>query len=50
VDPQRDRAAAVARVGYVPQSPSLYRDLSIAEHITLATTLRDGFDAGLAAD
>ena len=49
VDPQRDRAAAVARVGYVPQSPSLYRDLSIAEHITLATTLRDGFDAGLAA-
>ena len=49
VDPQRDRASAVARVGYVPQSPSLYRDLSIAEHITLATTLRDGFDAGLAA-
>ena len=49
VDPQRDRAAAVARVGYVPQSPSLYRDLSIAEHITLATTLRHGFDASLAA-
>ena len=49
VDPQRDRAAAVARVGYVPQSPSLYRDLSVAEHITLATTLRAGFDAGLAA-
>jgi ABC-2 type transport system ATP-binding protein len=49
VDPQRDRAAAVAKVGYVPQSPSLYGSLSIAEHISLATTLRDGFDAGLAA-
>ena len=41
--------AAVARVGYVPQSPSLYGNLTIAEHLTLATTLRDGFDAGLAA-
>ena len=36
VDPRRDRAGAVARVGYVPQSPSLYRDLTIADHITLA--------------
>ena len=49
VDPGKDRAAAVAKVGYVPQSPSLYGNLTIAEHITLATTLRDGFDAGLAA-
>ncbi len=49
IDPGKDRAAAVAQVGYVPQSPSLYGNLTIAEHITLATTLRDGFDAGLAA-
>jgi ABC-2 type transport system ATP-binding protein len=49
VDPQRDRGAAVARVGYVPQSPSLYRDLTIADHIALAETLRDGFDGSLAA-
>jgi ABC-2 type transport system ATP-binding protein len=49
VDPGKDRAAAVAKVGYVPQSPSLYGNLTIAEHITLATTLRDGFDAALAA-
>ena len=49
VDPRVDRAAAVARVGYVPQSPSLYGNLTIAEHITLATTLREGFDATLAA-
>ena len=48
-DPRTDRAAAVAKVGYVPQSPSLYGGLTVAEHITLATTLRDGFDAGLAA-
>ena len=49
IDPRVDRAAAVARVGYVPQSPSLYDNLTIAEHITLATTLRGGFDSGLAA-
>jgi ABC-2 type transport system ATP-binding protein len=49
VDPQRDRAAAVGRVGYVPQSPSLYRDLTVADHVTLAGTLRDGFDEAMAA-
>ena len=49
VDPQRDRKGAVGRVGYVPQSPSLYRDLTIADHIVLASTLRDGFDTSMAA-
>jgi len=49
VDPQRDRKGAVERVGYVPQSPSLYRDLTIADHIALAGTLRDGFDGSMAA-
>ena len=49
VDPRTDRAGAVAKVGYVPQSPSLYGSLTIAEHISLATTLRDGFDADLSA-
>ena len=49
VDPQRDRKGAVERVGYVPQSPSLYRDLTIADHIALAVTLRAGFDATMAA-
>ncbi len=48
VDPQRDRAAAVALVGYVPQSPSLYRDLTVAQHVELAATLRDGFDPAMA--
>lgn len=49
VDPQRDRKGAVGRVGYVPQSPSLYRDLTISDHIALAGTLRDGFDGPMAA-
>ena len=49
VDPQRDRGAAIRRVGYVPQSPSLYPSLTIADHLTLATTLRPRFDAALAA-
>ena len=49
VDPARNRAAAVAKVGYVPQSPSLYRDLTVADHITLASTLRDGFDGAAAS-
>jgi ABC-2 type transport system ATP-binding protein len=49
VDPQRDRKGAVERVGYVPQSPSLYRDLTITDHIALAGTLRNGFDGRMAA-
>jgi len=49
IDPQRDRSGAVARVGYVPQSPSLYRDLTIRDHVTLAASLRDGFDTAMAA-
>jgi ABC-2 type transport system ATP-binding protein len=49
VDPQRDRKGAVRRVGYVPQSPSLYRDLTISDHIVLAGTLRDEFDGPMAA-
>jgi ABC-2 type transport system ATP-binding protein len=48
IDPRKDRPAAVRRVGYVPQSPSLYRDLTVAEHIDLAETLRDGFDRAMA--
>jgi ABC-2 type transport system ATP-binding protein len=49
VDPQKNRKGAVERVGYVPQSPSLYRDLTIADHIALAETLRAGFDGPMAA-
>jgi len=45
IDPDRDRAGAIAKVGYVPQSPSLYRDLSADDHLDLARSIRPGFDA-----
>ena len=32
----------------MPQSPSLYRDLTVAEHIAPSATLRDGFDRAMA--
>jgi ABC-2 type transport system ATP-binding protein len=44
IDPDRDRAGAIAKVGYVPQSPSLYRDLSADDHLELASSIRTGFD------
>jgi ABC-2 type transport system ATP-binding protein len=48
IDPARHRAAALARIGYVPQAPSLYRELTVDQHVILARTLRPGFDAALA--
>ena len=44
LDPWRQRSAALARVGYVPQSPSLYDGLSVEDHLDLAVQLRRGFD------
>jgi ABC-2 type transport system ATP-binding protein len=43
-----DGAAATAKVGYVPQAPSLYRELTVDDHVLLAVTLRPGFDPALA--
>ena len=48
VDPWKDRAGAIRRIGYVPQAPSLYRELTVDEHVDLAETLRPGFDRSLA--
>ncbi len=48
IDPWKDRASAVRRIGYVPQAPSLYRELTVDEHVDLAETLRPGFDRGIA--
>jgi ABC-2 type transport system ATP-binding protein len=45
IDPVRDRERAVASIGYVPQAPSLYRDISVEDHLGLAGALRAGFDA-----
>lgn len=44
VDPWQDRAGALSRLGYVPQSPSLYRSLTVVEHLDLAAHVRPGFD------
>ena len=48
IDPFKDRYGAQAKIGYVPQTPTLYRDLRVEEHLTLAMTLRRGFDRDLA--
>ncbi len=48
IDPWRDRGAAIERIGYVPQAPSLYRELTVDEHVALARSLRPGFDAAIA--
>ena len=48
VDPVRKRGQAIALTGYVPQQPSLYRELTIADHLEFATAHRPGFDATLA--
>lgn len=44
VDPWRDRSRALALLGYVPQSPSLYDALTVEDHLELALMLRPGFD------
>jgi len=48
IDPWSHRSEALARVGYVPQSASLYRDLTVSDHVDLAAILRRGFDRSLA--
>lgn len=49
VDVWRRRPAALANIGYVPQSVSLYQGLSIGEHLRLAAALRRSFDEKSAA-
>jgi ABC-2 type transport system ATP-binding protein len=49
-DPRRDRGAAIRHVGYVPQVPTLYRELSAEDHLRLAAGLRSGFDLAYARD
>lgn len=50
VDPTRRRADALRLIGYVPQSPSLYRDMTVEAHLRLARGIRAGFDMGYARD
>jgi ABC-2 type transport system ATP-binding protein len=44
IDPWRDRGAAICRIGYVPQAASLYRELSVSDHLALAARFRATFD------
>jgi ABC-2 type transport system ATP-binding protein len=48
VDPWRDRGGAIRHVGYVPQNESLYRSLTVAQHLDMAASLRRGFDRAVA--
>jgi len=50
IDPWRHRPEAVARIGYVPQAASLYRDLTVADHLAMAVTLRHGFERSVAVE
>ncbi|MFI5261529.1 MAG: ABC transporter ATP-binding protein [Candidatus Limnocylindrales bacterium] len=48
-DPWRNRGRALRQVGYIPQQPSLYDELSVEEHVDLAAYLRGStFDRGRA--
>ncbi len=44
VDPWRRRGEAIRSLGYIPQQPSLYDELSVEEHVDLAAYLRRGLD------
>lgn len=49
INPWKDRSGALAHLGYVPQSPSLYDALSVDDHLDMAVQLRPGFDRPYAA-
>lgn len=42
------RREAIPRIGYVPQDVALYRDLTVAQHLTLVAGLRRAFDRSAA--
>lgn len=48
LDPQKDRKAVVAMIGYVSQATGVYRGLSVGDHLKLARSLRPGFDSEMA--
>jgi ABC-2 type transport system ATP-binding protein len=50
IDPARDRAKALSRIGYVGQEAGLYRQLTADEHLELAASLRPGFDRAAAIE
>jgi ABC-2 type transport system ATP-binding protein len=47
-DPQQERSKAVSHIGYLPQSASLYRSLTVADHFDMARAARRSFDRQIA--
>jgi ABC-2 type transport system ATP-binding protein len=48
IDPWHDRVGALRHVAYVPQQSFLYRELSVSDHLRLASRARRGFDIAMA--
>jgi ABC-2 type transport system ATP-binding protein len=48
VDPVKRRGAAIRLTGYVPQQPSLYRELTVEDHLWFAAVHRPRFDRAVA--
>jgi ABC-2 type transport system ATP-binding protein len=44
IDPWKHRSEALRRVGYVPQTPAVYRGLDVDDHLAMARSLHSGFD------
>lgn len=44
LDPWRSRSAALERMAYLPQTPALYRDLTIEDHLAIVTHYRPTFE------
>ncbi len=42
-DPWRQRSESMRRIGYVPQSPAMYRELTVDDHLRLARHYRKDF-------
>jgi ABC-2 type transport system ATP-binding protein len=43
IDPFRARGQALSHIGYVPQATTLYRELTVADHVDYVETMRRGF-------
>ena len=50
VDPWRQRGEAIRQLGYIPQQPALYDELTVEEHVDLAAYLRRGLDRAQALE
>jgi ABC-2 type transport system ATP-binding protein len=44
LDPWRSRSAALERIAYLPQTPALYRDLTIEDHFAVVQHYRPTFE------